>query len=94
MLNAEIVCSNDYSLEDVIVEVPLHIFINGDEESEPVFIKHHRLLDFCELVVSGQVLKRSEVRKFYKIAHLELKEKKQEAFELIITEFDERIPVE
>lgn len=94
MLNAEIICSNDYSLEDVIMEVPLHIFINGDEESEPVFIKHHRLLDFCDLVVSCQVLKRRVVKKFYQIAHLELKEKKPEAYKLILAEFDERIPAE
>ncbi|PJO44859.1 hypothetical protein [Lysinibacillus xylanilyticus] len=94
MLNAEIICSNDYSLEDVIVEVPLHIFINGNEESDPVYIKHHRLLDFCELVVFGNVLKRSEVRKFYQIAHIELKQKKPEVYKLCLTEFDERIPAE
>lgn len=94
LLNAEIICSNDYSLEDVILEVPLHIFIDGDDETNPVFIKHHRLLDFCELVVLGKVLKRKDVRKFFQIAHLELKANKPDQFKLILDEFDERILAE
>lgn len=92
MLNAEIICSNDYSLEDVIVEVPLHIFINGDEESEPVYIKHHRLIDFCEMMFLGNIIKRSVVRKFYQIAHIDLKKKDPEAYKVILADFDKRIP--
>lgn len=53
LLNARFICSNDYSIEEVIKEVPLHIFVDGDDSQEPVLITHHRLLDFCKLVVDG-----------------------------------------
>lgn len=65
LLNAEIICSNDYSIEDVIREVPLHIFNDGDDSKDPVLITHHRLLDFCKLVVDGGLLARNQIRKFY-----------------------------
>lgn len=94
LLNAEIICSNDYSIEDVIREVPLHIFINGDDSTEPVLITHHRLLDFCKLVVDGGVLSRKDVRKFYQIAYIELKRSQPESFQRILSEFDEMIPAE
>lgn len=94
LLNAEIICSNDYSIEDVIREVPLQIFINDDDSTEPVLITHHRLLDFCKLVVDGGVLARKDVRKFYQIAHIELKQSQPESFQRILKEFDEAIPVE
>jgi len=94
LLNAEIICSNDYSIETVIHEVPLHIFKDGDDSQEPVFIKHHRLLDFCELIVKGQALQRKDVRKFYQIANLELKTTNPEQFKRLLIEFDERIPAE
>lgn len=94
LLNAEIICSNDYSIEDVIREVPLHIFINGDDSTEPVLITHHRLLDFCKLVVDGGVLSRKYVRKFYQIAYSELKQSQPESFQRILREFDETIPTE
>ena len=31
LLNVEFICSNDYSIEEVILEVPLHTFIEGDD---------------------------------------------------------------
>lgn len=94
LLNAEIICSNDYSIKDVIREVPLHIFTDGDDSTEPVLITHHRLLDFCKLVVDGGVLSRKYVRKFYQIAYNELKKSHPENFQKILNEFDETIPAE
>ena len=94
LLNAEIICSNDYSIETVIHEVPLHIFKDGDDEQEPIFIKHHRLLDFCELVVKGQALPRKDERKFYQIVNLVLKTTNPDKFKELLADFDERLPAE
>jgi len=93
LLNAEFICSNDYSIEEVIQEVPLHIFIDGDDSQEPVLITHHRLLDFCKLVVDGGLLPRNIVRKFFQIAHIELKTANRNLFDELMAEFDHLIPV-
>lgn len=93
LLNAEFICSNDYSIEEVIREVPLHIFIGGDDSQEPVLITHHRLLDFCKLVVDGGILPRKNVRKFFQIAHIELKTANKNLFDELMAEFDHIIPV-
>ena len=92
LLNAEIICSNDYSIEEVIREVPLHIFIDGDDSKDQVLITHHRLLDFCKLVVDGDLLARKEVKKFYQVAYIELKESNRKLYEERIAEFDQAIP--
>lgn len=93
LLNAEFICSNDYSIEEVIQEVPLHIFINGDDSQDPVLITHHRLLDFCKIVVDEEILPRKTVRKFFQIAHLELKTDNKNLFDEKMIEFDQLIPV-
>lgn len=93
LLNAEFICSNDYSIEEVIREIPLHIFIDGDDSKEPVLITHHRLLDFCRLVVEGGILPRNTVRKFFQIAHLELKSSNRPLFDEQMAEFDQFIQV-
>ncbi|MGN7410610.1 hypothetical protein [Sporosarcina sp. SAFN-010] len=93
LLNAGFICSNDYSIEEVIQEVPLHIFIDGDDSQEPVLITHHNLLDFCKLVVEGGVLPRKTVRKFFQIAHIEMKTDNRKLFHERMAEFDQVIPV-
>lgn len=93
LLNGEFICSNDYSIEEVIREVPLHIFIDGDDSQEPVLITHHRLLDFCKLVVDGGLLPRKTVRKFFHVAHIELKSDNKKLFDEQMAEFDQLIPV-
>lgn len=92
LLNAEFICSNDYSIEEVIREVPLHIFTDGDDSQDPVLIKHHRLLDFCKLVVDGGILPRNTIRKFFQIAHLELKNANRQVFDKRVEAFDQLIP--
>lgn len=93
LLNAEFICSNDYSIEEVIKRTPLHIYIDGDDSKEPVLIKHHRLVDFCKLVVEGSILPRSIVRKFFQIAHIELKMNNRKKYDERIVEFDQLIPI-
>lgn len=88
LLNAGFICSNDYSIEEVIREVPLHIFIDGDDSQDPVLITHHRLLDFCKLVVDDGILPRKTVRKFFQIAHIELKTDNKRLFDEQMAEFD------
>lgn len=93
LLNARFICSNDYSIEEVIREVPLHIFIDGDDSQEPVLVTQHRLLDFCKLVVDGGILPRNKVRKFYQIAHIELKTNNRSQYDKQVAEFDQFIPI-
>ncbi|MBE1555513.1 hypothetical protein [Sporosarcina limicola] len=93
LLNAEFICSNDYSIEEVIREIPLHIFIDGDDSKEPVLITHHRLLDFCRLVVDAGILPRNAVKKFFQIAHIELKSSNRPLFDEQMAEFDQLIQV-
>lgn len=93
LLNAGFICSNDYSIREVIQEIPLHIFIDGDDSQEPVLITHHRLLDFCRLVVNGGVLPRKNVRKFFQIAHIDLKTDNRKLFDEKMAEFDQLILV-
>jgi hypothetical protein len=76
----------------VIREVPLHIFTDGDDSQEPILITHHRLLDFCKLVVDGRILPRNIVRKFFQIAHNELKSDNRKLFDEQVAEFDQLIP--
>lgn len=63
LLDAKIICSNDYDIREVIEDTP--ILVNNQDDS--VLLEHDTLLDFCHWVVKFDVESRKSVRKFVKV---------------------------
>lgn len=65
LLSANIICSNDYDIREIIVDTPLMITLNEEEDS--VLIQQDTLEDFCYYVIVYEIGKRKTVRKFFKL---------------------------
>lgn len=63
LLSADLICSDDADIHEVITDADLRV-INYDEEE--VLIRQHTLIDFCLNLRRHDIVKRSEVRKFFK----------------------------
>lgn len=93
IIHAEYICSNDYSLEDVIQQLPIKVYPNGDDEQEPDFIKQHRFLDLCKIIHEGGLLERNQVFKCYKTALRLVKVEDPGHFDELLKQFHDTIPV-
>lgn len=93
VIHAEYICSNDYSIKDVIQEVPLKVYPNGDDEQEPDFIKQHRFLDLCQMICEGNLLERSQVFKCYKTALRIVKLEAPEHYKELLQQFHDALPI-
>ncbi|MGN4457453.1 hypothetical protein [Bacillus cereus group sp. MYBK57-1] len=93
VIHAEYICSNDYSIQDVIQELPLKVYPNGDDEQDPEFIKQHRFLDLCRIICDGELLERNHVYRCYKTALRSIKLEDREHFNELLEQFHAAIPV-
>lgn len=90
-IHAEFICSNDYSIQEVIKELRLEVYPGGDDELEPQLLVQHRFLELCSQVCDKRILRRSQVLKGFKIAMRKSGVSKSNLEELI-KEFNELIP--
>lgn len=90
-IHAEFICSNDYSIQEVITELRLEIYPGGNDELEPKLLVQHRFLELCAQVCDKGILRRSQVLKGFKIAMRKSGVSKSNLEELI-KEFNELIP--
>ena len=90
-IHAEFICSNDYSIQEVISDLRLEIYPGGDDELEPKLLVQHRFLELCALVCDKGILRRSQVFKGYKIA-MRKSGVTESNLEGLIKEFNELIP--
>lgn len=93
VIHAEFVCSNDYSIQDVINDLSLEIYPNGDDELEPKLLIQHRFIELCALVCEKGILERSQVFKGFKTALRSIKLDNKNAYDKLIAEFQTLIPV-
>ncbi len=63
LLSAELICSDDADIREVITDADLRVINYEDEE---VLIRQHTLIDFCMNLQRHDIVKRSMVRKFFK----------------------------
>ncbi|WP_368915804.1 hypothetical protein [Exiguobacterium acetylicum] len=63
LLSADLICSDDADIGEVITDADLRVINYDDEE---VLIRQHTLIDFCINLRRHDIVKRSEVRKFFK----------------------------
>lgn len=90
-IHAEFICSNDYSIQEVIKELRLEIYPGGDDELEPKLLVQHRFLELCATVCDKGILRRSQVLKGFKIAMRKSGVSKSN-LEVLVNEFNELIP--
>lgn len=65
LISANVICTNDYDVREVIEDTPI-IIASEDEEADSYLLEQHTLEDFCILVCSNEIAKKSVVRKFYR----------------------------
>ncbi|WP_282020880.1 hypothetical protein [Planomicrobium okeanokoites] len=92
VIHAEFVCSNDYSIQNVIDELSLEIYPGGNDEFEPQLLIQHRFVELCALVCEKGILDRSQVFKGFKIALRLTKLENRSEYDKLITEFQTLIP--
>lgn len=63
LLSAELICSDDADIREVITDADLRVINYEDKE---VLIRQHTLIDFCMHLQRHDIVKRSMVRKFFK----------------------------
>lgn len=63
LLSAELICSDDADIREVITDADLRVINYEDKE---VLIRQHTLIDFCMHLQRRDIVKRSMVRKFFK----------------------------
>lgn len=63
LLSAELICSDDADIREVITDADLRVINYEDKE---VLILQHTLIDFCMHLQRHDIVKRSMVRKFFK----------------------------
>lgn len=90
-IHAEFICSNDYSIQEVITELQLEIYPEGDDELEPKLLVQHRFLELCAQVCDKGILRRSQVLRGFKIA-LKKSGVSKSNIEVLVNEFNELIP--
>lgn len=93
VIHAEFVCSNDYSIQDVINDLSLEIYPGGDDELEPELLVQHRFVELCALVCKKDILERSQVFKGFKTALRSTKLDNRKAYDKLVAEFQALIPV-
>jgi len=95
VLEAEYICSNDFSIETVIQELDLTVIIDENEdEEEEVLMKQHTYLDLCMLAHENGLMKRKDLFKCYKIAYSNLHASNSYAYNKKLEEFNEKIPID
>lgn len=67
LLSANIICSNDYDIREVINDSQLEIVLDEEEESQ--LIVQDTLEDFCLYIAQSKIASESTVRKFFKAIH-------------------------
>lgn len=67
LLSANIICSNDYDIREVINDSQLEIGLDEEEESQ--LIVQDTLEDFCLYIAQSKIASESTVRKFFKAIH-------------------------
>lgn len=92
VMNAEFICSNDYSVHEVIESLSLQVYPGGDDELEPKLLIQHRFIELCALVCDKGFLDRSQVYKGFKTALRMIKMENREEYDNLIAEFKMRIP--
>lgn len=92
VIHAEFVCSNDYSVQNVIDDLSLEIYPGGDDEAESELLVQHRFIELCALVCEKGILDRSQVFKGFKIALRLTKLENRSEYDKLIMEFQTLIP--
>lgn len=93
VMNAEFICSNDYSIHNVIESLSLQVYPGGDDELEPTLLIQHRFIELCALVYEKGLLERSQIYKGFKTALRMVKLDNREEYNKLVDEFHIRIPV-
>lgn len=63
LLSADLICSDDADIREVITDADLRIINHKEQE---ILIRQHTLMDFCLNLKRHDIVKRSEIRKFFK----------------------------
>lgn len=63
LISAGLICSDDADIREVIKDAELYIV---NQEEQETLIRQHTLLDFCIHLKRYEVVKRSQIRKFFK----------------------------
>lgn len=63
LISAGLICSDDADIREVITDADLYII---NQEEQEILIRQHTLLDFCIHLMRNEVVKRSQIRKFFK----------------------------
>lgn len=77
--SSNLICSNDYDIEEVISDEEFKISFGGDEEQESELIIQDTLEDFCYYVVLNGIAIRKNSRNFFKMACHTDSEKRKKA---------------
>ena len=91
ILNAEYICSNDFSIEMVIENLNLIIYINNDEEN-PYLIAQHKLLEFCKICVENTLCNRNTMKAFFQSSLTSIYEEDPEQYKHLMKLFKAEIP--
>ncbi|WP_214777689.1 hypothetical protein [Exiguobacterium sp. s22] len=63
LISAGLICSDDADIREVIKDAELYIV---NQDGEETLIQQHTLMDFCIHLRRYEVVRRSEIRKFFK----------------------------
>ncbi|MBM7572929.1 hypothetical protein [Aquibacillus albus] len=69
LLSANIICSNDYEIREVIEDEEFSVAVS--EEEVPELIVQDTIEDFCVFCVQYGIASKKEVRKFFKVVYTE-----------------------
>lgn len=92
VIHAEFVCSNDYSIQEVIDELSLEVFPDGNDELEQKPLVQHRFVELCALACKKEILERKQVFKGFKVAMRSTKMENKIEYDKLIKEFQDIVP--
>lgn len=92
VMHAGFICSNDYSVHNVIESLSLQVYPRGDDELEPSLLIQHRFVELCALACKKGVLERNQVYKGFKTALRMVKLDNRDEYNKLIDEFQSKIP--
>lgn len=92
VIHATFICSNDYSIKDVISGLSLEIYPDGNDELEPRLLTQHRFVELCASVFEKGILERNQVFKGFKIAMRSTKLTNKDEYDKLVAEFQMLIP--
>lgn len=78
MVEARIICSNDFDIRSVVEQENYRIEIDGEE----VLILQDSAEDFCVYCYQRDIASRKSIRKFYKVIHVEDPNRERKVAEL------------